>query len=65
MTQPPPTTGAATTRVFPCLERAAERDTLGTMKYKEEPPFDELMVTDASLLGDTEDEVQERTRELR
>ena len=31
---------------------------------QEEPPFDELLVTDAALLGDTEDEVQERTREL-
>ena len=31
---------------------------------QEEPPFDELLVTDLALLGDTEDEVQRRTTEL-
>ena len=31
---------------------------------QERPPFDELVVTDAALLGDTEREVQERTREI-
>ena len=28
------------------------------------PPFDELLVTDTALLGDTEDEVQKRIAEL-
>ena len=31
---------------------------------REEPPFDELLVTDATLLGDTEDEVQKRLAEI-
>ena len=31
---------------------------------QEEPPFDELLVTDAALLGDTQEEVQERIAEL-
>ena len=31
---------------------------------QEEPPFDELLVPDAALLGDTEDEVQKRLAEL-
>ena len=31
---------------------------------QEEPPFDEILVTNVSLLGDTEDEVQERIAEL-
>ena len=31
---------------------------------QEEPPFDELVVTDAALLGDTEDEVQKRLAEI-
>ena len=31
---------------------------------QEEPPFDELLVTDATLLGDTEDEVQKRLAEI-
>ena len=31
---------------------------------QEEPPFDELLVTDAALLGDTEDEVQKRLAEI-
>ena len=30
----------------------------------ERPPFDEVVVTDVSLLGDTEEEVQERIPEL-
>ena len=34
MTQPPRTTGPERRRVFPYLERAAERDTLGTMKVR-------------------------------
>ena len=31
---------------------------------QEEPPFDEILVTDAALLGDTQEEVQERIAEL-
>ena len=31
---------------------------------QEEPPFDEILVTDAALLGDTEGEVQRRLAEL-
>ena len=31
---------------------------------QEEPPFDELLGTDAALLGDMEDEVQKRLAEL-
>ena len=31
---------------------------------QEEPPFDELLVPDAALLGDTEDEVKKRLAEL-
>ena len=31
---------------------------------QERPPFDELLVTDTALLGDTEREVQERIAEL-
>ena len=29
---------------------------------QENPPFDEILVTDLALLGDTPEEVQERTR---
>ena len=32
---------------------------------QEEPPFDELLVTDAALLGDTEDEVKKGSRRSR
>ena len=32
---------------------------------QEEPPFDELLVTDATLLGDTEDEVKKSSRSSR
>ena len=47
----------------------AEYRNLGLYKMlgdatREEPPFDELLVTDATLLGDTEDEVQKRLAEL-
>ena len=31
---------------------------------QERTPFDEILVTDAALLGDTEEEVQERIAEL-
>ena len=31
---------------------------------QEEPPFDELLVTDATLLGDTEDEVKKGLAEI-
>ena len=31
----------------------------------EHPPFDEVVVTDVALLGDTEDEVQKRLAGLR
>ena len=31
---------------------------------QEEPPFDEILVTDAALLGDTEGEAQKRLAEL-
>lgn len=47
----------------------AEYRNLGLYKMlgdatREEPPFDELLVTDATLLGDTEDEVQKRLAEI-
>ena len=31
---------------------------------QEEPPFDEVVVTDVSLLGDTKEEAQQRLAEL-
>ena len=31
---------------------------------QERPPFDEILVTDAALLGDSQEEVQERIAEL-
>ena len=35
------------------------------MLLNEEPPFDEILVTNVSLLGNTEDQVQERITELK